>query len=373
VCDAVERVTMTGDLQASVDDAIGRARPRPGLLVVGATDGTGTAFASRGPLPDPPCAPERAVFEIGSITKVFTSLLLAIAVERGEVGSDDPVVEHLPRGTRVPVRGGRPITLVHLATHTSGLPRLPPGSVVQALGHRDDPYALLSTQDVLAALGKTRPRSVPGERFRYSNYGAGLLGIALAHAAATDYETLVRERITTPLRLADTVITLSEDQRSRLAAGTKWRGGPAGLWTIPGLTGAGALRSTAADLLTFIRAQMGTLPDVPPELAAAIRSSHGDRASGGRLTPGMRVALGWLLVGIGRQKVRIAMHNGGTGGYRSFAGWAPASGHGVVALSANVRSVDRIAAKLLLDLDRPSLSGLRDGGWCSRNRGRSDR
>jgi CubicO group peptidase (beta-lactamase class C family) len=341
---------MTEDLQASVDEAIGRARSRPGLLIVGATDGSGTAFASRGPLPHPSCAPERAVFEIGSITKVFTSLLLAIAVERGEVGLDDPVVEHLPRGTRVPMRGGQPITLVHLATHTSGLPRLPPGFLLSALRHRDDPYARLSMDDVLAALGKTRPRASAGRRFRYSNFGAGLLGIALSRAATTDYETLVRERITTPLRLADTVITLNEDQRSRLAAGTKWRGGTARLWTIPGLTGAGALRSTAADLLTFVRAQLGTLPDVPPDLAAAIRSSHRDRASGGRLTPGMRVALGWLLVGIGRQKLRIVMHNGGTGGYRSFAGWAPASRHGVVALSGNVRSVDGLAAKIILDL-----------------------
>jgi CubicO group peptidase (beta-lactamase class C family) len=290
------------------------------------------------------------VFEIGSITKVFTSLLLAIAVERGEVGLDDPVVEHLPRGTRVPMRGARPITLVHLATHTSGLPKLPPGFLLRAIRHRDDPYAHLSTEEVLASLGKTRPRASAGERFRYSNFGAGLLGIALSHAAATDYETLVRARIMTPLALADTMITLSEDQRSRLAAGTTWRGGPAGLWTIPGLTGAGALRSTAADLLTFIRAQMGALPDVPQDLAAAIRSSHRDRGIGGRLSPGMRVALGWLLVGIGRQKVRIVMHNGGTGGYRSFAGWAPARGRGVVALSANVRSVDRIAARLLLDL-----------------------
>jgi serine-type D-Ala-D-Ala carboxypeptidase/endopeptidase len=347
---------VTTALQAYVDAALRRAARRPGLLVVGATDDGGTAFASRGPLPEPACAPERAVFEIGSITKVFTALLLAIAAERGEVGLDDPVVEHLPRGTRVPMRGGRPITLVDLATHTSGLPRLPPRFLPHALRHREDPYAHLSTEDVLAALGKTRPRAVAGERFRYSNFGAGLLGIALAHGAATDYATLVRERITTPLGLRDTVIALSEDHRSRLAAGTKRRGGPAGLWTIPGLTGAGALRSTAADLLTFIRAQMGTLTDVPEDLAAAIRTSQLARAAGGRLTAGMRVGLGWLLVGVGRQKVQIVMHNGGTGGYRSFAGWAPDGGHGVVALSANVRNVDGIASRLLLDLERTSSS-----------------
>ena len=343
---------MTAELQKRVDDALRRSGRRPGLLVVGATDGGDTAFASRGLLPEPPCAPERAVFEIGSITKVFTALLLALAAERGELGLDDPLVEHLPRGTRVPMRDGRPITLVDLATHRSGLPRLPPGFLLHALRHRDDPYARLSTEDVLAALGDTRPRVAARERFRYSNYGAGVLGIALAHAAATDYEALVRERITTPLGLRDTVIAMSEDHRSRLAPGTKRWGGPAGLWTIPGLTGAGALRSTAADLLAFIRAQMGTLPDVPEDLAAAIRSSHQACAGGGRLTPGMRVALGWLRVGVGRQKIQMVMHNGGTGGYRSFAGWAPDGSHGVVALSANVRSVDGIASRLLLDLER---------------------
>ena len=341
---------MTVDLQGAVEPALVKARPRPGLLVLGATDGERAAFASRGPLPQPSLAAERAVFEIGSITKVFTSLLLAVAVGRGEVDLDDPVVERLPRGTRVPMRARRPITLAHLATHTSGLPRLPPGLLRNAIRHRDDPYARLSVEDVLEALGKTRPRRPAGERFAYSNFGAGLLGIALTHTAGVDYETLVRDRITAPLGLSDTVIELDDDRRRRLAMGTKWRGGPAGLWTISGLAGAGALRSTVADLLRFVRAQMGTLPDVPPELADAIEMSHRDRAKGGRLTPGMRVALGWFVIKIGRRKLGIVMHDGGTGGYRSIAGWVPSEGVGVVALSANVRSVDRIATDLALAL-----------------------
>jgi CubicO group peptidase (beta-lactamase class C family) len=147
------------------------------------------------------------------------------------------------------MRDGRPITLAHLATHTSGLSRLPPGLLLDAIRHREDPYARLSVDDVLDALAKTRPRRSAGERFSYSNFGAGLLGIALAHAVGFAYATLVRERITTPLGLADTVIDLDDDQRRRLAAGTKRLGGRAGPWAIPGLAGAGALRSTAADLL----------------------------------------------------------------------------------------------------------------------------
>jgi serine-type D-Ala-D-Ala carboxypeptidase/endopeptidase len=338
------------DLQHAVDAAVEEARPRPGLLVLGATDGERSAFASRGPLPEPSLPPDRAVFEIGSITKSFTSLLLAIAAGRGEVGLDDQVVDHLPRGTRVPMRAGHPITLAQLATHTSGLPRLPPGLLRDALRHRDDPYARLSVEDALEALGRTRPRRPAGARVAYSNFGAGVLGIALAHAAGIDYETLVRDRIAAPLGLADTAIELDEDRRRRLATGTKWRGGPAGLWTISGLAGAGALRSTAADLATFVRAQMGTLPDVPADLAEAIELTHAVRAKAGRLSRGMRVALGWFVIEIGRRKVRVVMHDGGTGGYRSIAGWVPSEGVGVVALSANVRSVDRIATDLALAL-----------------------
>jgi CubicO group peptidase (beta-lactamase class C family) len=130
---------LVGDvpLEQAGRDAVERAGRRPGLLVVGATDGTDTAVAAAGPVPRPECPPERVVFEIGSVTKVFTALLLAIAVQRGEARLDDPVSEHLPDGSRVPRRGDGEITLLDLATHTSGLPRLPPGLLWRALRHRD--------------------------------------------------------------------------------------------------------------------------------------------------------------------------------------------------------------------------------------------
>ena len=114
---------MVGDvrLEQAVRDAVERAGRRPGLLVASATDGTDPAVAAAGPVPRSECPPER------SVTKVFTALLLAIAVQRGEARLDDPVSEHLPDGSRVPRRGDAEITLLHLATHTSGLPRLPPG------------------------------------------------------------------------------------------------------------------------------------------------------------------------------------------------------------------------------------------------------
>ena len=342
----------TVDLQAAVDDAIDRAGRPPGLLVVGATDGTDTAVASAGPVPRPDCSPQRAMFEIGSVTKVFTTLLLAIAVELGEARLEDRLSDHLPPGSRVPRHGDAEITLLHLATHTSGLPRLPPGFFWEALRHREDPYARLTTARVLAALAETRLRSDPGERFRYSNFGGGLLGIALAHTAGVDYEMLVRERIALPLGMSDTTITLDHDQLSRVAPGTKRRGKPAGPWTLPGLAGAGALCSTVTDLLTFVRAQMGVLPPgrLPADLAAAIPLTHEVRARGGRLAPALRVGLGWLLLPIGRQKLDTVWHNGGTGGYRSYIGWAPPIRTAVVVLSSNARGVDPIGTRVLLDL-----------------------
>lgn len=290
------------------------------------------------------------MFEIGSVTKVFTTLLLAIAVERGEAALEDPLSDHLPPGSRVPRRGDTEITLLHLATHTSGLPRLPPGFFWESLRHREDPYAGLSTNRVLAALAETRPRRDPGEQFRYSNFGGGLLGLALAHTAGVDYETLVLERITRPLGMSDTIITLDEERLSRLAPGTRRWGKSAGLWTLPGLAGAGALRSTVPDLLTFVRAQMGVLPGLPADLTAAIPLTHEERARGGRLAPALRIGLGWLLLPIGRQKLDAVWHNGGTGGYRSYVGWAPVIHSAVVVLSSNARSVDPIGTRVLLRL-----------------------
>jgi CubicO group peptidase (beta-lactamase class C family) len=277
--------------------------------------------------------------------------LLALAAERGEVRLDDPVARHLPAGTMVPSRGGQQITLERLAAHTAGLPRLPPGLLGYAIRHRDDPYARLMTQDVLDALAETRLRRTPGARSRYSNFGAGVLGIALEHAAGERYETLVRERIGDPLGLRDTTITLSDEQRSRFVQGTTRRGSPTGPWSFPGMPGAGALRSTASDLLAFARAQLGATPgDAPSELARAIAATHVERARAGALTPALRIGLGWMMIPVGRERVPTLWHDGGTGGFRTYIGLAPEHGNAVVVLSSTAKRVDQIGARALLAL-----------------------
>nr|BFE81614.1 hypothetical protein GCM10020093_042150 [Planobispora longispora] len=158
------------------------------------------------------------VFEIGSVSKVFTALALARLAVAGKADLDEPLAALLPEGTRVPSRDGKEITLRHLATHTSGLPRLPKGMLLRALlrPSTPDPYAGCTAEFLLGTLAATRLGAVPGRRFRYSNLGAGLLGLALARRAGTDYETLITREICEPLGMTDTGLT---DQSGRLIQG----------------------------------------------------------------------------------------------------------------------------------------------------------
>ena len=325
------------------------ARSRPGLVVAafGPAAGEGLAAVGHRRLPDGPPPTSSTLFEIGSISKVFTSLLLAIAVTQGEVSLDAPVRELLSAGTRVPQRRGREITLLDLATHRSGLPRSPV-PVLQEIAivarGRGNPYADLDPARLLEALGRTRLRRTPGtNRLAYSNFGVGVLGVALVRAAGgSTYGELVQARICGPLGLADTVpleqVIGNEDGEARLAYGHNWRCRPVAHWTLSGLAGAGALLSTADDLLAFLRAQLR--PEDTP-LGEAIALTQQRRGGGRRFG----IGLGWLQTPT--KAGTLLWHNGGTGGFRSFAGIVPAAGTGVVVLANSTRSVDRAALELL--------------------------
>lgn len=245
------------------------------------------------------------------MTKPFTALALARLASTGRAGLDEPLADLLPAGTSVPSRDGRQISLQHLATHTSGLPRLPRGMLLPALLHpsKPDPYADCTADALLAGLARTRLGAVPGKRFRYSNLGAGLLGLALARRAGTDYESLITLEICAPLGMTDTVVTLGGARSRRSAQGHARRGRPVSPWHLADLAGAGALRSTATDLVAFVRAQ---LDGGPEELAEAIRLS---RSVEHRTSPFARVHLGWMAHRLHpRQGAHLQIwHNGGTG------------------------------------------------------------
>ena len=279
------------------------------------------------------------VFEIGSITKVFTALLLSDAVERGEVSLSDPVSRYLPASVKVPQRG-RAITLGDLASHVSGLPRLPTN---MASTNPRNPYADYTVDQLYAFLsGYELPRDA-GAQYQYSNLGGGLLGHVLALRAGMSYEALVESRITRPLGMTSTRITLSDDMRGRLASGYDATLQPASNWDLPTLAGAGALRSTVNDLLLFLSAAMGERPTPLAKAFAAMTTAR--RPAGA--APALEIALGWHVWTANGHDV--VWHNGGTAGYRTFIGFDPRAHTAVVALSnaGTPAGVDDIGRHLL--------------------------
>lgn len=301
--------------------------------------GSGTAGPGG---PSPPAA--NTIFEIGSVTKVFTATLLAVRVEEGLLALDDPVQKYLPTGVELPVRG-RPITLADLATHTAGLARLPHGFVLRSVRHRRNPYAWLTVDHLYAGLPAIRLRREPGGRPRYSNLGYGLLGQVLALRAGRGYDQLVQERICCPVGLEDTRVSVPAAARERFAQGHSRRGRPVPHWDLPVLAGAGALRSTIADLLRFLRMQLG---EGEPALAAAAALTHAPRA---RRRGGLAVGLGWTRLPLLGTAHELLFHNGGTGGFRSFAAIVPATHTAVVVLSNSARSVDALGFRILERID----------------------
>jgi len=281
------------------------------------------------------------VFEIGSVTKVFTSLLLADMVQRGEVALTDPVAKYLPASVKVPQRNGRQITLEDLATHTSGLPRLPSNLKPKDAANPYADYTVAQMYEFLSSYELTRDI---GSQYEYSNLGGGLLGHVLALRAGQDYESLVRARITGPLGMKDTGIALSPGMKARLAAGYDGQLNRAANWDLPTLAGAGALRSTANDLLTFLAANLGyAKTSLAPAMAAMlnVRKPTGNA--------GVEVALAWHIFPSAGDDGIIVWHNGGTGGYRSFIGYNPKTRVGVVVLSnaSTTAGVDDIGVHLL--------------------------
>jgi CubicO group peptidase (beta-lactamase class C family) len=227
-------MTGSGALDEIVQHSAARHGPRHVGLVVGAVTAAGAqsvAAVGRTAAPDGPTPGADTLFELGSVTKVFTALLLAEAVTRGEVSLDTPVGDVLPE-VDVPTRDGVAITLEHLATHTAGLPNNPMpllAAVRQSWKARaGDPWEAIDRPALLKALAGTRLARTPGTgRIAYSNLGAGVLGHALVAAAgATDYGELVQARICRPLGMTDTVLLPDASRRSGRRTATAGAAGP---------------------------------------------------------------------------------------------------------------------------------------------------
>ncbi len=293
---------------------------------------------------DNPSAPDsKTIYEIGSISKVFTGILLADAVVAGKLPLDQSIHHLLPDDAKLqPYRSREkdakemPISLQHLSTHASGLPRLP-GNL--KFSNADNPYADYSLEDLKTFLRSHRLRREPMKKGEYSNLGVGLLGWLLAEQSKEDYATLLREKITEPLSMDDTMIEIPKEKLSQFATPYTLDGKATLPWDLPTLVGAGGIRSCVDDMLKFVQANLA-----PPEeqLGKAIELAwkkqqepigKGDFAMG----------LGWMIARDGHTH----WHTGGTGGFHSAMFVDRRSKTGVVLL-ANTSNpeVDELAESL---------------------------
>lgn len=295
-------------------------------VVVGLVDASGRRFVSYGKFDTAAgsaAVDPNTVFEIGSVTKVFTSLVLADMVQHGEVALTDPVAKYLPPTVKMPEHNGHQITLGDLATQTSGLPRLPTN-----LKPKDEtnPYADYTVDNLYEFLSGYQLTRDPGAQYEYSNLGVGLLGHALARRAGMSYEQMVKTRILDPLGMKSSGITVTPDMKARFAVGHDATMKAYPYWDLPTLAGAGALRSDATDMLTFVAANLGY---VKSPLAPAMAAQLAARRPTGH--EGLEIGLGWHL--LTKDGHEIVWHNGGTGGFRSYVAFEPKTGRGVVLLS----------------------------------------
>jgi len=294
-------------------------------LVFAVVDGDKTSVRVFGTLDGGKPPDGDTVYEIGSITKTFTATLLADAVLAGRVTLDTPVQQLVP-GFRIPQRDGKPITLGLLATQHSGLPRMPTNFKPKDPANPYADYGPAQLGEFLAAYALPRD---PGQSYEYSNLGFGLLGDALAHAASQSYGELVTRKLLGPLGMRMSGTGFTDAMRAHLAAGHDMAGHPVANWDFDALAGAGALRSTANDMLRYLKANMGLAPS---PLDAAMQFAQTPRREAKEIG---RIGLAWMTSDKG-----VVWHNGGTGGYRSFIGWSADRRHGVVVLTNTSVSVD---------------------------------
>lgn len=326
------------EIKAILRDRIEVARKSVGM-VVGIVDEHGTRVIGYGRFErdNGPEVNGDTVFEIGSTTKVFTTTLLQDMVERGKMKLDNPAAKYLPKSVKMPTRGGKEITLLDLATHTSALPRMPDNFAPK---DTRNPYADFTVAQMYACLsGCTLQRDI-GAKYEYSNLGMGLLGHIIALKEHKSFEALVVERICQPLKMDSTCITLDAKLKARLAPGHTATGEPQPNWDLPTLAGAGALRSTVNDLLKFLSANMGLGKST---LTPMLQKTHAIRFRGA--APELDLALGWHVAH--KFGGNLIWHNGETGGYHSFMGFSPDKRRGVVVLSNSANSIDDIGTHLL--------------------------
>jgi D-alanyl-D-alanine-carboxypeptidase/D-alanyl-D-alanine-endopeptidase len=336
-------------------------------MVVGLLDTSGTRVFSAGKLDNGTAAKVDGdtLFEIGSCTKVFTALLACELARHGELKLDDPVANYLPPDVKLPAYEGKQITLRHLAAQESGLPwhsdeherilqRLSGRAALAEMKKAADAY---TAKDLYAFLASHKLSKAPGSEFQYSNIGMALLGCALEEHTGESYEALVVDRICLPLRMNDTRITLSPEQKTRLARGHWDDGSLAENVRFQVMAPAGSLLSTTNDLLKFLSATLAlTESALQPALEEMQVVRHVDAPKFGT------TAMPWWDLGVYHPPgSQLLGHGGGGFGYLAFIGFDRLKRRGVVIMTNQLKiNPDAIGWTLLqgLPLTRENITYL---------------
>ncbi len=277
---------------------------------------------------------EHSVFEIGSISKTFTTILLAQKIISGEMSLDDPISKYLPEKVKIPSRNGKNITIRDLATHASALPRMPDNFNP---ANPKNPFVDYTYQNLYSFLSNYELTRDIGERSEYSNLGMGLLGHILELQSGKPYEELVIENIAKPLGMNDTAVALNASMKKRLAKGHNGFNEVEN-WDIISLAGAGGIRSTVSDMVKFIQANMGIKKS---SLYNAMQLTH---------QPAFKNKNGDFEIGLAWQfenNKSVIWHNGRTGGYSAFVGFVPKTNKGVVILTNNTADIGALSFRSL--------------------------
>ena len=309
-------------------------------MVIGIVDEHGSSIVSCGKMDNGTDQEVNGdtLFDLASVTKTFTGLLLQDMVERGEMRLDDPVAKYLPKSVRMPTYDGKQITLLQLATHTSGLPLLPDNNGPKSRLPTAD-YSFEKLDAFVSGYKLTRK---PGTRYEYSNPGMALLGQAIALKAGTNYESLVVGRICRPLKMDSTEITLAPELKAQFAQGHNQLSRVVPSWDWGALMGAAGLRSTANDMLKYVSANLGLTPS---SLTPLMEKTHAARFHADVIDE--EVGLGWFIT---RELdgTKIVWKTGSGPGYTAFAGFDMARRRGVVVLCSSEDGDVHTIGRLLL-------------------------
>lgn len=285
---------------------------------------------------------ENTVFEIGSVTKTFTTTMLVMLEREGKMSINDLVQNYLPDSVTIHnFTSTEQVKLLHLATHTSGLPRLPTNFVSEKSKIKD-PYRNYSVNDLCFFINNYILPREPGTQYEYSNVGMGLLGYLETRAAGMTYENLLHKYILDSLGMTMTGITLTSEMQKKLAKGYDEKGEPAGSWTFQALEGAGAIRSTLKDMMTYMAFQMGKTDKMNFKEGLGLMQKR-------RFETGMKniyIGMGWHITE-SADGYQAIFHDGATGGYKAFIAFMPELQTGVVVLTNQANEINGLGLDIL--------------------------